>query len=206
MKYIMTVLCLLSLFDTLYAQELNTTKTLEDYLQENPTTIEESQSIHPQLQILHNRIATGDVEALFETGIFYFRGVEVERNISKAIHYLTLAAQEKHPRALYNLGTLYLDGTLVEQDITKGLTYLEEAVQKKYIPAQVGYAFLYLDGAIVGKNIEKAYMYLAIASYNPTITQEELKEITEYKNNIAQKLTQTQVVNLEQQAKEQSQK
>ena len=180
----------------LYAQETPSTfGTLGEILNEKPVTPQEHIPI--ALQILEKRVATGDVEALFEIALFYFKGVEIEKNIPKAIHYLTLAAEQKHSKALYNLASLYLDGNIVEQDIDKGITYLEKAVQEGYIPAQVGYAFLYLDGAIVTQDIEKAYVYLVIASNNTNITQEELQEINEYKKNVAQKLTPTQVSNIE---------
>ena len=203
MKYYCFLYLFLVIFTSslLYAEEPQTTfQNLGDYVKEHEDGLHER--IPAQLQILQKRIANGDVEALFETGLFYFRGVEIERNIEKAIHYLTLAAEKKHPKALYNLASLYLDGTIVEQNIEKGLTYLEQAVKAQYIPAQVGYAFLYLDGTIVAQNIEKAYTYLALASHNRNITKDELREITEYKKNVAQKLTQEQVQSIEKQVKQ----
>lgn len=175
------------------------------YAQDNSQTdftTYKAKHIPIQLQILQKRASNPhDIDALFELGIFYIRGVDITRDIPKAIHYFTLAAEQHHPKALYNLASLYLDGTIIEQDITQGLLYLEEAVALHYIPAQVAYAFLYVDGRIVQQDIEKAYTYLARARYNPNITPEELREITNYKNNLAKKLPHKQILQLEHDAK-----
>lgn len=198
--YIFYFLILLCCFSQAYAEDtLSNYGTLGDSLNDSLTNPNERVPI--KLQVLQNRVMTGDTEALFEIGLFYFKGIEIERDIPKAIHYLTLAAEQKHVKALYNLASLYLDGSIVEQDIERGLTYLEKAVKEHYIPAQVAYAFLYLDGAIVAQDIEKAYTYLTLASYNKNITKEELQEINEYKLNIAQKLTDAQVVTIEENVK-----
>lgn len=149
------------------------------------------------LIILEKKAQQGDPAAQFDAALYYFKGVGIEQSIPKTIHYLELASQQKYPKALYNLATLYLDGKIVPQDIKKGLHLLQMALEERYAPAYVAYAFLYLDGKIVPQNIEKSYQYILQAEHLPSLTEQEKKELTVYRTNIGNRLTQAQRERLE---------
>lgn len=57
-----------------------------------------------------------NMNAAYLLGKLYAKGVLVERNVSKALSYLRMAAEENNPFALYRLGVMYYYGDGVESD------------------------------------------------------------------------------------------
>ena len=54
----------------------------------------------------------------------------VRRDMNKAIHFLTLAANQNYPLALHNLGIIYLKGEYVKQNIDFAMNCLTNASKK----------------------------------------------------------------------------
>ena len=81
-----------------------------------------------------------------------------ERDISKAILYLTQAADQNHVYAQFRLGKLYL--TEECQDITKAIHYLKLAANQCNSFAAYRLGRLYLLGEQVQKDVEQAVRYL----------------------------------------------
>ena len=52
-----------------------------------------------------------------ELGLMFYHGYHISCDVNKAIHYLTLAADQNHLDAQFNLATLYLNGEYVSLDI-----------------------------------------------------------------------------------------
>ena len=50
--------------------------------------------------------------------------------MNKAIHFLTLAANQNYPLALHNLGIIYLKGEYVKQNIDFAMNCLTNASKK----------------------------------------------------------------------------
>ncbi|MGL4721694.1 MAG: tetratricopeptide repeat protein [Desulfovibrionaceae bacterium] len=165
----------------------------EEIMAIEPFTIDEKlqhkSSLPISLIILEKKAHSGDADAQFEAGLFYFKGITIEKDLTKSLHYFSLAAEQNHPKALYNLGTLYIDGSLVDKDTEKGLTFLKRAVDTNYVPAQVAYAFLYIDGEILPQNMEKAYEWISIAHKNKDISNEDRIELEKYKKNLEIQIT-----------------
>lgn len=184
MKFFLSILFVLLIPFSAFANETKPTEPfmIDEKLLHKP-------SLPVSLIILEKKAHAGDADAQFETGLFYFRGVNIDKDIPKALHYFSLAAEKNHPKALYNLGTLYIDGTLVEKNTEKGLAFLKRAVDVNYVPAQVAYAFLYIDGEILPKSLENAYEWIFIAYMNRNNTDSERAELEKYRKNLSNQIS-----------------
>lgn len=72
---------------------------------------------------------SGDPEAQFKLGNMYLRGVGIELDKAKGIHWLKQAAQQGHASAKYNLACCYLSGIGVPQDKTTAVMMFNEAAR-----------------------------------------------------------------------------
>ena len=65
----------------------------------------------------------GDKASMFNTGLLYYHGVGVEKNISEAIKWYQKAADKGSVEAMTNLGHIYLNGIVVAKDELQALNY-----------------------------------------------------------------------------------
>lgn len=96
-----------------------------------------------QAEILMKRASySGHPKALYGYGMFF-----LPYNYPKAIKYLTLAAEKKHPDAAYFLSVAYLNGMFqVKQDKNLGLKYLKQAAEKGHKKAKEDLKKMELEG------------------------------------------------------------
>lgn len=59
----------------------------------------------------------GDMDAMFNLGMYYIRGMGTERNAKEGIEWLKKAALLGDDQAAYNVAIFYHDGRIVEQDL-----------------------------------------------------------------------------------------
>lgn len=90
----------------------------------------------------------------------YFNGEHIEKDLDKAIHYLSQCDDNEY--AYYILSKIYDDKE--NNDLSNH--YLKMACDKNYEPAMVKMAKLLIEGQKVEKNIDKAIEYLKIADSN----------------------------------------
>lgn len=82
-----------------------------------------------QVVPLYEKAASlGDVYALHQLGRIYIEGVVQERNVGKAIEYLTAAAEKGYADSYLELALLYKRGRMVERDYAKYIGYLYDAI------------------------------------------------------------------------------
>ena len=87
----------------------------------------------------------GDVNAQLDAGYMYLYGVDGEKvDYGKALHYYTLAAQQKNAAALNNLGSLYFNGLGTPINYKKAIQYFDEATQLGSNDAAVNLAIIYM--------------------------------------------------------------
>ncbi|GAB4821879.1 hypothetical protein N2152v2_008925 [Parachlorella kessleri] len=67
----------------------------------------------------------GDAVANFNLAYMYMSGIHVARNMTKAIYYMKLAAQQDLPNAYNGLGVVYFHGQSVPVNFTKAQWYFE---------------------------------------------------------------------------------
>ncbi len=115
---------------------------------------------------------SGNLESQIELAYLYLYGIDnVKQDFEKALHYYTLAAEQKDPIALNNLGSLYFSGIGAKRDIGKALELFREAADLGNDNAALNLAFIYLTGG--KKNAERNKRAV------------ELFEQAQKKNNIA---------------------
>lgn len=110
-------------------------------------TSKSSSSENEQLSIeeLEKKAADGDIETQLELGYTYLYGLHnTEVDYKKALHYYTLAGQQKNAVALNNLGSLYFSGIGTDVDYPKAISFFDEAAQLGSDDAAVNLAIIYL--------------------------------------------------------------
>ena len=90
----------------------------------------------------------------------YSRGEHIEKDIEKAIHYLSLCEDNEY--AFYQLFKIYEE--IKNHDLS--IHYLKMSCDKQYEPALVKMAQLLIEGKIIEKDIDKAIDYLKIVDSN----------------------------------------
>ncbi len=104
-----------------------------------------------------------NLQAFYTLGKAYLKGILVEQDKNKAIHYLTLSAEQKNSYAMYALAKVYLHDSYYS-DRNKGIVYLHDASELGNEYAQIMLGNIYLKGEIVEKDVEKAVSFLQMAS------------------------------------------
>lgn len=101
-------------------------------------------------------------DALFALGFIYFEGKVIQRNINKAINFLTLAANQNHPSPQCLLGIIYYEGSYVARDTTRAIYYLTHAVNNDNPIAQYLLGVIYYENEYVKPDISKSIHYLSL--------------------------------------------
>ena len=118
--------------------------------------------------------------AQFIVGKIYYEGIFNKKDIKKAIHYLTLAAEQDNINAELYLGEIYFN----EKNFEKSLYYYSFAANKNNIQAQYIVGVIYSDIKYL-MNINKAIHYFTLAAnQNHCYAQFNLGLIYYNKSNI----------------------
>ena len=97
-------------------------------------------------------------------GLIYYEGKYVTRDINKAIHYYSLAANQSHADAQFYLGLIYYTCSGIQHNVKKGRYYIMLASKNGNRPANFTYGFLLHEGKSVERDIEEAVHYYKEAS------------------------------------------
>ena len=92
------------------------------------------------------------------------KGKYIKKNISKAIHYLTLAADQYNSSAQNFLGFVYYDNENIAQDINKSIHYFELAANQNNPQSLFNLGFIYYDGYYIKRDVKKAIHYFTLSS------------------------------------------
>lgn len=108
----------------------------------------------------------GDPEDQLSLGIAYQNGVGgLNENPSKALRWMTRAAEQGHEPAFCNLGWLYYGGYLGEMDIPNALKWFKRAADTGDANAAWQVSQIYADGeGGIRKNLKLARRYCKLAA------------------------------------------
>lgn len=101
--------------------------------------------------------------ACYLLGKEYLKGLCVEKDIGKAIHYLKMSAEQKNSFAMYQLAKIFLS-EVQHIDPMQAVFYLKEASKLGNESAQITLGQELLKGEIVEKNVEEAVSLLSHAA------------------------------------------
>ncbi|KAK8886523.1 hypothetical protein M9Y10_041987 [Tritrichomonas musculus] len=90
--------------------------------------------------------------------------VSLSRDIDKAIHYYSLAANQNNSYAQFNLGLIYYYGVGTSLSIEKAIYYFTLAAYQNQSDAQFYLGSIYYEGLYVTSDIDKAIHYFREAS------------------------------------------
>lgn len=118
---------------------------------------------------------SGDAEAQFILGSMYVRGIEVGKDINKAIIWFTKAAQQGHSNAQTALGMIYYykdssnKDSGIKQDIKKAIKWFMKAADQGNSVAQFHLGLIYVEGEDIKQDYNEAMKWFrkAALSGNP---------------------------------------
>jgi len=102
----------------------------------------------------------GDATAAYHLATMYVKGVMIEKNLSIAFKYATIAANKEHPDALFLLGKMYRRGEGVAQDIRKGFDYMLEAAKRNLAAAQYDLGAMFVNGFQVTRDFHEGLVWI----------------------------------------------
>lgn len=86
---------------------------------------------------IYQQAMQGDIDAQLRLFTAYRLGNGVERNIHKALMWLTSAGDSGDAESQYWLGHIYFFGDGVQRDVEDGMAWLKKSATHDFIPAQV---------------------------------------------------------------------
>jgi TPR repeat protein len=94
--------------------------------------------------------------AIYNIGYCYEEGIGVPKDISEAIYWYTLAAEQGNAFAQNALGYCYEDGLGVPKDLERAVTWYQRSANQGYPWAQCNLGYCFQNGiGLVEKNPEQ---------------------------------------------------
>ena len=59
----------------------------------------------------------------YNTGVNYYLGRGINRDLEKAVYWYQMASEEGHSKAPFNIGIIYANGEVTDKDLTLALEY-----------------------------------------------------------------------------------
>src|SRR4051812_9041431 len=110
------------------------------------------QPVVESIGVQENYARGGDPAALFNLGMAYARGQEVEKDPAKAYAYFKAAAEKSFPEAQYNLGICYFNGSGVAKDEKLAVRWCSAAARQGLLAAQT----MMVRNSVTGTGVEKS--------------------------------------------------
>lgn len=106
--------------------------------------------------------ADGDLNAQWNMGILYLSGLNarVPKDVTKAVFWLTKAAEQGNARAKFNLYFAYLDGDGIPENEDLARKWLVKASEAGLKEADAELARIYMFGGVFAADESKANLYL----------------------------------------------
>ena len=125
-----------------------------------------------QIESLEKSASAGNEKAQMKLAIMYLDGNGVSADISKALFYYRMAAEQNVAFAQYRLARIYLDGDHVNPDPNLGLEWLLSAARLGFVEAQLDLSRSYEQGDGIAQDLVESYKWLSVAS---SLTDMDLK-------------------------------
>ena len=132
-----------------------------------------AQGIEADINAIIEKAKTGNVNAQYTLGRYYFLGLNgIKQSYSKAAYWWEKAAEQGHSNAQFNLGICYSDGKGVEQSYSKAAYWYERAAEQGDSKAQYNIGVCYYNGNGVEQSYSKAaYWYKKAAEQGHSVAQ-----------------------------------
>jgi len=142
----------------------------------------------------------GDAQAQLHLGMLYHQAQGVPQDYTAAREWYEKAAAQGYAMAQFNLGLLYDNGDGVPQNYAKARQWYEKAAARGYAMAQTNLGGLYANGQGVSQDDVWAYMWYSLAAEQSTDPRDT--HAADRRENVAHRMTPTQVVKAQKLARE----
>ena len=99
----------------------------------------------------------GNSKSQHQLAGIYYNGNGFKKNISKSVHYLTLAADNNERKASFLLGMIYLNNEYEKGKENLGFIYLLKSAKAGYVKAQYNVGVAYYNGTGIGESKESSF-------------------------------------------------
>ncbi len=106
----------------------------------------------------------GQVDAQFNLGLMYFRGLGISQDDVMAASMFQQAAEQDHANAQYSLGVMFAFGRGVDQDYEIAREWFLQAADNGVSQAQYNLGIFYENGNGVERDIEQARTWYQMAA------------------------------------------
>ena len=124
----------------------------------------EPAAVEGPLADLQARAEGGDVRALYDLGLHYLRGDQVDQSHVQAARWLEAAADAGLAEAQYNIGVLYDQGLGVDQDDITATSWFSDAAEQGYAKAQYALGVAYARAKGVPEDADMAAEWFEFAA------------------------------------------
>lgn len=111
-------------------------------------------------ELLEEKYSYTDSYLNYELGRRYLNGIGIDKNVEKALEYLTKADELNSAEAQYQLGLMYQLGEDVEKDLTKAVEFFTKSSDQGLAQAKYELGLMYKLGEGVEKDLTKAVEFL----------------------------------------------
>ena len=132
----------------------------------------------------------GNDNAQFYLGDFYLCGEGVAKDFTEAIKWHRLSAEQGNSDAQHRLGLAYVFGRGVEKDYSESTRWHRLSAEQGNAPAQLCLSVAYYTGGGVPQNYVEAYKWANLAAAQG---KEKAKEAQEFRDEVTQKMTPSQI-------------
>ena len=114
----------------------------------------------------------GDAAAQYTLAHSFEKGIDVEKNLQKALEFYTLAAQQGNPVAQKCMGNFYYFGIAVEKNLSKAVEFFTTSAKQGNADAQTNLGNCYKNGTGVERDVDKAVeLYMQASLQNNAVAQ-----------------------------------
>jgi TPR repeat protein len=136
----------------------------------------------------------GCASSNYEKGIRHYKPDDV----AAALQALKPLAEQGIADAQFKMGSLYYQGLGVPQNYKEAVTWLRKAAEQGHVSSQTTLGTVYAEGVqgVIGKDYPQAFMWFSFAAAKGD------KEAVEFRDNLASRMTPTQIVEAQKLARE----
>lgn len=107
---------------------------------------------HQALRLWQPAADAGDPQAMNNLGVLYDKGLGVEPDVGRALHWYAKSAEAGHPSGMCNFGRMLEQGRGIPPDPVEAARWFDLAARKGQPEAQYNLGMLYEQGHGVGKD------------------------------------------------------
>lgn len=137
---------------------------------------------------IEKKANTGDVDAQFEIGSFYYQGFGVTQSYENSAKWFLKAAKAGNLKAQHNLGNAYRVGKGVVLNKKKAFFWFNKAANQNSGLSQLNLAIIYETGQGAKQDYDKALYWYEKAEKNGIDIENGIEDLKKKKNRIEAKI------------------